>query len=117
MPSRPSVTSETGEALRAAGGGGELLLTGGLPDLVEAYVRMGDAARACETLEQLEAIAERIQRTWTLAAAARCRGLLSATEFDAHSNGRSAFMRDIPTVSSGPGRSSATPRGCGAGVI
>jgi DNA-binding CsgD family transcriptional regulator len=49
------------------------------PDLIEAYVRAGKIAQAAEVLSDLQAKAERTERLWTLAAAARCRGLLADT--------------------------------------
>ncbi len=57
------------------------------PDLIEAYVRAGRAAEAERELDVFSAQAETTQRTWALAAAARCRGLLAdddsfAAEFE-----------------------------------
>ncbi|MGH8902855.1 MAG: helix-turn-helix transcriptional regulator, partial [Egibacteraceae bacterium] len=55
------------------------------PDLVEAYVRAGRIADARRLLDHFEAQAERTERTWALAATARCRGLLAAeAEFAYH---------------------------------
>ena len=47
------------------------------PDLVEAYARLGRTAEAVAVLDWFEGQAERAQRKWALAAAARCRGLLA----------------------------------------
>jgi DNA-binding CsgD family transcriptional regulator len=47
------------------------------PDLIEAYGRVGRVAEARDALARFEAQAERTGRTWALAAAARCRGLLA----------------------------------------
>jgi DNA-binding CsgD family transcriptional regulator len=47
------------------------------PDLIEAYVRAGRTAEATERLSDLQQKAERTERVWSLAAAARCRGLLA----------------------------------------
>ncbi len=46
------------------------------PDLIEAYVCSGRREAAEEVLAAFEELAENTQRTWALAAAARCRGLL-----------------------------------------
>lgn len=55
------------------------------PDLIEAYVRAGRVADARRLLDRFESQAERTERTWALAAAARCRGLLaSEPEFEYH---------------------------------
>jgi DNA-binding CsgD family transcriptional regulator len=48
-----------------------------VPDLVEAYARAGHASEALRLLDSLEESAERTERTWALAATARCRGLLA----------------------------------------
>jgi DNA-binding CsgD family transcriptional regulator len=48
------------------------------PDLIEAYVRAGRVAEAASALSEFEEKAERTGRVWTLAAAARCRGLLAS---------------------------------------
>jgi DNA-binding CsgD family transcriptional regulator/tetratricopeptide (TPR) repeat protein len=50
------------------------------PDLIEAYIRSGRATEAERALADFVLQAEATQRTWALAAAARCRGL--ATEGD-----------------------------------
>ncbi len=56
------------------------------PDHVEALARAGETDRARAALARLERQAEKTGRTWALAAAARCRGLLAeegfAAEFD-----------------------------------
>ena len=48
-----------------------------MPDLIESYVRAGRREKAAPVLERLEARAERTGRIWSLAASARCRGLLA----------------------------------------
>jgi DNA-binding CsgD family transcriptional regulator len=50
------------------------------PDLIEAYVRAGRIAEAAKVLSDLQDRAERTERVWALAAAARCRGLLADEE-------------------------------------
>jgi DNA-binding CsgD family transcriptional regulator/tetratricopeptide (TPR) repeat protein len=50
------------------------------PNLVEAYVRAGRRGEAERELETFEAQAKRTERTWALASAARCRGLLAADD-------------------------------------
>lgn len=47
------------------------------PDLIEAYVRLGRAADAELALEDFDRLAHKTERTWALAAAGRCRGLLA----------------------------------------
>jgi DNA-binding CsgD family transcriptional regulator len=55
------------------------------PDHIEALARAGETERAERALERFSAQAEATQRTWALAAAARCRGLLARpAEFSAH---------------------------------
>jgi DNA-binding CsgD family transcriptional regulator len=54
------------------------------PDLVEAYVRAGRHDDAVRTLERFEQVADATGRTWALATAARCRGLLADDGFDEH---------------------------------
>jgi DNA-binding CsgD family transcriptional regulator len=51
-----------------------------VPDLVEAQIRAGHAEDAERTLAEFEAIAREADRTWALAASARCRGLLAGDE-------------------------------------
>ena len=75
---------ETSERLLAECGVAEIATTMALPNLIEAYVRAGRTEQAWEQLERLEATAERTQRTWSLACAARCRGLLTPTGFQRH---------------------------------
>jgi DNA-binding CsgD family transcriptional regulator len=54
------------------------------PDLIEACVRAGRDAEAKLALEQFDRLARKTERTWALAAAARCRGLLAdESEFQA----------------------------------
>lgn len=50
------------------------------PDLIEAYIRSGRSSEAEGALATFELQAERTQRSWALAAAARCRGLLVGEE-------------------------------------
>jgi DNA-binding CsgD family transcriptional regulator len=50
------------------------------PDLIETYVRVGRSPEAELALAQFESLARKTQRTWALAAAARCRGLLAAED-------------------------------------
>jgi DNA-binding CsgD family transcriptional regulator len=54
------------------------------PDHVEALARNGQTERANEALARFVRQAERTKRTWALAAAARCRGLLADEGFAAH---------------------------------
>jgi DNA-binding CsgD family transcriptional regulator len=71
-----------GEALREGAGVGELKSTRGLPDLVEAYIRMGDRPRAADTLALLQDKADAANSVWAHAGAARCRGLLRTSGFE-----------------------------------
>jgi DNA-binding CsgD family transcriptional regulator len=48
------------------------------PDLIEAYVRSGRRDDAARLVDTLTARAEETRRPWTLATAARCRGLVAA---------------------------------------
>jgi DNA-binding CsgD family transcriptional regulator len=50
------------------------------PDLIEAYVRVGATAEAASALADFERLASSTERTWALAAAARCRGVLASEE-------------------------------------
>jgi DNA-binding CsgD family transcriptional regulator len=50
------------------------------PDLIETYVRVGRSREAELALAQFESLARKTERTWALAAAARCRGLLAAED-------------------------------------
>jgi DNA-binding CsgD family transcriptional regulator len=55
------------------------------PDLIEACWRAGRVAEAATALSDLDEKARRTERVWTLAAAARCRGLLADEgSFDSH---------------------------------
>ena len=54
------------------------------PDLVEALARAGEMERAREALSKFERRAELTQRTWALAAAARCRGVVAEQGFVEH---------------------------------
>jgi DNA-binding CsgD family transcriptional regulator len=53
-----------------------------LPDEIEALVAIGGTARAERYLAWLEDGGRRLDRTWALAAAARCRGILAAARGD-----------------------------------
>jgi DNA-binding CsgD family transcriptional regulator len=54
------------------------------PDLIEAYVRLGRNEEAELALADFERLARQTERTWALAAAHRCRGLLATEdEFEA----------------------------------
>jgi DNA-binding CsgD family transcriptional regulator len=53
-----------------------------LPDHVEALTRLGQLDRADELLGPFESKAAALRRTWAVAAAARCRGLLKAARAD-----------------------------------
>ena len=75
---------ETSERLLAEYGVAEIATTMALPNLIEAYARAGRTEQAWAELARLEATAERTQRTWTRACAARCRGLLTPTGFQRH---------------------------------
>ncbi|MGH8909150.1 MAG: AAA family ATPase [Egibacteraceae bacterium] len=55
------------------------------PDLIEAYIRAERTPEALRLLDRFEAGAERTERSWALAATARCRGLLTQPgEFEYH---------------------------------
>ncbi len=55
-----------------------------VPDLVEAYIHVGEDAEARRVLGRFAERAERTQRQWALAAAARCEGLLAGVnDYDA----------------------------------
>jgi DNA-binding CsgD family transcriptional regulator len=47
------------------------------PDLIESYVRVGATDEAKSALGDFERLASSTERTWALAAAARCRGILA----------------------------------------
>jgi len=49
------------------------------PDLIEAYAQLGKTAEAQAALAPFTLQAERTGRTWAVAAAARCRGLLASS--------------------------------------
>jgi DNA-binding CsgD family transcriptional regulator len=51
-----------------------------MPEAVQAFVAVGETARAAELLERFEQEARRLERRSGLALAGRCRGLLAATE-------------------------------------
>jgi DNA-binding CsgD family transcriptional regulator len=50
-----------------------------VPDEVEALVALGELDRAERYLEPFERAAQRLERTWAIAVAHRCRGLLKAS--------------------------------------
>jgi class 3 adenylate cyclase/DNA-binding CsgD family transcriptional regulator len=50
------------------------------PDLIEAYVRAGRPHDAVPELDRFESQARASRRTWALAAAARCRGLIAGED-------------------------------------
>jgi DNA-binding CsgD family transcriptional regulator len=52
------------------------------PAAIEALIEVGDVARARGYLEMFEDLATRAQGPWALASAARCRGLLAASDND-----------------------------------
>jgi DNA-binding CsgD family transcriptional regulator len=52
------------------------------PDLIESYVHAGLRVDAEAALATFEAIADKTQRTWALATAARCHGILAAEDFE-----------------------------------
>jgi DNA-binding CsgD family transcriptional regulator len=54
------------------------------PDLIEAFVHSGARADAEAALATFEALPARTRRTWALATAARCRGILAGSDFDEH---------------------------------
>jgi DNA-binding CsgD family transcriptional regulator len=49
-----------------------------IPDEIEALVALGELDRAASILDAFQARAAALQRTWSLATAARCRGLVEA---------------------------------------
>jgi DNA-binding CsgD family transcriptional regulator len=53
-----------------------------VPDAIEALIGIGDLERAEPLIEMLESNARRLARQWALAAAARCRGLIIASNGD-----------------------------------
>lgn len=53
-----------------------------VPDEVEALIALGDLDKADQLLTSYEADAERLQRTWAMMAAARCRALHTAARGD-----------------------------------
>jgi DNA-binding CsgD family transcriptional regulator len=72
------------------------------PDLVEAYMRAGRPDDAAEELALFAGQAQRTGRTWALAAASRCRGLLAddgdydeafAEAFEWHEHTRTPFEK------------------------
>jgi DNA-binding CsgD family transcriptional regulator/tetratricopeptide (TPR) repeat protein len=63
-------------------GVGEPALGQFMPDLIEACARAGARAEAEGTLESFEALARKTGRTWALATAARCKGILAGSDFE-----------------------------------
>jgi DNA-binding CsgD family transcriptional regulator len=55
-----------------------------VPDATEALIGIGNLERAEPLIEMLESNARRLERTWALALAARCRGLLLVARGDIH---------------------------------
>jgi DNA-binding CsgD family transcriptional regulator len=53
-----------------------------VPDEIEALVALGEVERAASILEPFETRATALQRSWALATAARCRGLVEAARGD-----------------------------------
>ena len=51
-------------------------------DAIEAKIALGDRHQAQALLNELEQLGAVLQRTWVLAVAGRCRGLLSAARGD-----------------------------------
>jgi tetratricopeptide (TPR) repeat protein len=76
------------------------------PDLIEAYVHSGARAEAEAALATFEALPARTRRTWALATAARCRGILAVGDFDEH------FEEALRLRSIERGPSFATASGC-----
>lgn len=69
------------ENIMAQEGMGEPGLFQSLPNLIEAYVHVGDRARANAALERLQYQAASTKRSWPQAVVARCRGLLAESDF------------------------------------
>ncbi len=55
-----------------------------VPNLIEACVHVGALAEAEEALADFAAAGQRTHRIWTMATAARCRGILADTDFEVH---------------------------------
>jgi DNA-binding CsgD family transcriptional regulator len=68
------------------------------PDLVEAYVRLGDKTRAAEIACVLESRASTTGIAWTRAVAKRCRGLVTADDAAAISAFESARQIEEPSA-------------------
>jgi DNA-binding CsgD family transcriptional regulator len=68
------------------------------PDLVEAYVRLGETEAAEEVVVMLEARADATGIAWTRAAALRCRGLVTADHEAALGAFEQARELDEPSV-------------------
>jgi len=77
-------------------GVGEPSLFMATPDLIEARVQSGQRTEAMERLVAFEKQAERTRRTWALAAAARCRGLLEP-DFDRAFEAALGWHEQTPT--------------------
>jgi DNA-binding CsgD family transcriptional regulator len=66
-------------------------------DLIEAYIRAGDADRAQAALAEWEPQARSLERGWALAVCARCAGLLAADElFEQHFDEALSRHEDAP---------------------
>jgi DNA-binding CsgD family transcriptional regulator len=61
---------------------GEPAMSRFLPDAIEALIALAQPSRAATLLELLARRAEQLERRWVIAAAARCRSLLAATQGD-----------------------------------
>jgi hypothetical protein len=83
------------------------------PDLVEAYVRDRRVDMARQALDELEAMARATDRRWALAAAARCRGLLTADAESAFAEAASLHSTIAAPFESARATSSATANGSG----
>ena len=69
-----------------------------VPDLIEAHILAGSATEAAEWLDRYSQIAADADRTWALAACARCEGLLAAGSFDGLFGRAIELLADSPLV-------------------
>ena len=69
-----------------------------VPDLIEAHILAGSATEAAEWLDRYSQIAADADRTWALAACARCEGLLAAGSFDELFGRAIELLSDSPLV-------------------
>jgi DNA-binding CsgD family transcriptional regulator len=67
------------------------------PDYIESLARIGRTDDAIRTLETLERDAERTDRVWAKATAARCRGFISHEDADAHFRRALEFHQASPS--------------------